>query len=79
MGVGLSRTPAPRAKEGQEGQEYNDGSTKCPVHAVRTGKDHTIYALAAGLVKFNKKRMPNFIGKLQMRTFVSVVPAVAKA
>jgi large subunit ribosomal protein L27 len=53
------------------------GTKVHPSTNVRTGTDHTIYALKAGLVKFNKKRMPNFIGKLQMRTFVSVVPAKA--
>lgn len=46
------------------------------IHAsknVRVGKDFTIYAIKQGVVKFSKKRMPNFIGKLQLRTFVSVV------
>lgn len=55
------------------------GTVVHPSDNTRAGKDHTVYALATGLVKFNKKRMPNFIGKLQMRTFVSVVPVVAKA
>jgi large subunit ribosomal protein L27 len=55
------------------------GTVIHPSVNVRAGKDHTLYALAAGLVKFNKKRVPNFIGKLQMRTFASVVPVEAKA
>ena len=53
------------------------GTVIHPSVNVRTGKDYTIYALKDGLVKFNKKRVPNFIGKLQLRTFVSVVPAKA--
>ena len=55
------------------------GTVIHPSINVRTGKDYTIYAMKDGLVKFNKKRMPNFVGKLQMRTFVSVVPVAAKA
>lgn len=55
------------------------GTVIHPSVNARAGKDHTVYALADGLVKFNKKRMPNFIGKLQERTFVSVVPVAAKA
>lgn len=55
------------------------GTVIHPSNNSKAGKDHTIYALASGLVKFNKKRMPNFVGKLQMRTFVSVVPVAAKA
>ncbi|MFZ2681911.1 MAG: 50S ribosomal protein L27 [Patescibacteria group bacterium] len=55
------------------------GTVIHPSTNVRAGKDHTIYAIQSGLVKFNKKRMPNFIGKLQLRTFVSVVPVAAKA
>ena len=48
-----------------------------PATNVRVGSDDTIYATASGLVKFNKKRAPNFVGKLELRTFVSVVPAKA--
>lgn len=44
-----------------------------PSTNVKAGKDFTLYAMKMGKVKFNKKRMPNFIGKLQLRTFVSVV------
>ncbi len=47
-----------------------------PSTNVRVGSDDTIYATADGLVKFNKKRSPNFIGKLELRTFVSIVPKV---
>ncbi len=55
------------------------GTVIHPSLNTRTGKDYTIYAMTSGLVKFNKKRMANFIGKLQQRTYVSVVPVAAKA
>ncbi len=55
------------------------GTVIHPSTSTRAGKDHTVYALQDGLVKFNKKRVPNFIGKLQLRTFVTVVPVAAKA
>ena len=43
-----------------------------PAANVRAGKDFTLYALKNGVVKFAKKQVPNFIGKLKLRTFVSV-------
>ncbi|HCC83322.1 TPA: 50S ribosomal protein L27 [Candidatus Uhrbacteria bacterium] len=39
---------------------------------VRRGKDDTLYAITSGVVGFMKKKMPNFTGALQRRTFVSV-------
>lgn len=45
------------------------------IHAgngVRVGKDHTLYAVATGVVSFMKKRVPNFTGALKLRTFVSI-------
>lgn len=41
---------------------------------VAKGKDDTLYAKAKGLVKFTKKQMPNFTGKLKMCTFCNVLP-----
>ncbi len=46
-----------------------------PSKNVKAGTDFTLYAMKAGKVKFNHKKAPNFIGKLQTRTFVSVVEA----
>lgn len=46
-----------------------------PIHPgdrVRRGKDDTLYAVANGIVKFTKKMMPNFHGRLSRRTFVTV-------
>ncbi len=44
-----------------------------PSKNVSAGKDFTLFAMKDGKVKFNTKKTPNFIGKLQVRTFVSVV------
>ncbi len=40
---------------------------------VKLGKDFTVYAMKNGVVKFMKKRAPNFTGALKLRTYVSVV------
>lgn len=48
------------------------GTKVHPGKNVRMGKDDTIYSLKDGVVKFMKKKMPNFTGALQRRTFVSV-------
>lgn len=40
---------------------------------VRTGKDHTLYAIRSGQVKFTQKQVPKFTGHKIRRTFVSVV------
>ena len=42
---------------------------------VKKGNDDTLYAVVDGVVKFTKKRMPNFHGALKLRTFVNVVTA----
>ncbi|MBP9827721.1 50S ribosomal protein L27 [Patescibacteria group bacterium] len=49
------------------------GSKVHPGTGVLAGKDFTIYATKVGVVKFMKKRSPNFIGALKLRTYVSVV------
>ncbi len=46
-----------------------------PGKNVAKGGDDTLYAKAAGIVKFTKKMMPNFTGVLKKRTFANVVPA----
>ncbi|MFA6908636.1 MAG: 50S ribosomal protein L27 [Patescibacteria group bacterium] len=45
---------------------------------VGMGTDHTLFAKAAGTVKFAKASRRRFNGKLVLRTFVSVVPAAKK-
>lgn len=46
-----------------------------PGKNVRRGNDDTLYAAVEGIVKFTKKKMPNFHGALQKRTFAHVVTA----
>ncbi len=71
--LGVKRADGQYVKTGQIIVRQR-GTVIHPSDNVRAGKDYTIYALTNGLVKFNKKRMSNFIGKLQLRTYVSVVP-----
>ena len=40
---------------------------------IGIGKDHTLFAMAAGTVKFVNKRKTNFDGKITTRRMVSVV------
>ena len=40
---------------------------------VSIGKDHTLFALKPGTVKFGSKRKTSFNGKTQVRKVVSVV------
>jgi len=40
---------------------------------VRVGRDHTLYSIAEGFVKFKSKRKTNFDGKTVRRKEVSVV------
>ncbi len=62
------------------GQEIKDGEiivrqrgTKFhPGKNVKKGGDDTLYAQKSGTVSFNKKKVKDFRGKLQKRTFVNV-------
>lgn len=49
------------------------GTKVHPGKNVKVGKDYTIYAMKAGVVKFMKKQAPNFTGALKLRTYVSIV------
>ena len=40
---------------------------------VGVGKDHTLFALKAGTVKFSSKRKKHFDGSVKMKKIVSVV------
>ena len=42
---------------------------------VALGKDHTIFSLATGIVKFRTVRKPNFDGSRSVRRLVDVVKA----
>ncbi len=41
---------------------------------VGVGKDHTLYALTDGFVKFSTKKIEKFTGTKVRRTYASVVP-----
>lgn len=42
---------------------------------VRVGKDHTLFAMASGVVKFGEMRKTNFDGNVRRKKIVHVVPA----
>jgi len=70
--LGLKKASGEFVKPGQiiirqRGTKYAVGNN------VSLGKDYTIFALKEGVVKFNKKQVPNFTGKLRLKTFVHVV------
>ena len=44
-----------------------------PGIGTKIGKDDTIYASTAGVVKFQKRKIPRFTGKLKLARIVSVV------
>ncbi len=46
-----------------------------PGHNVRIGKDDTLYASIAGVVKFTRKKVQNFAGTLKKRTFAHIEPS----
>ncbi len=51
----------------QRGTRYRAGKN------VKTGKDDTLFALAAGLVKFATKKIRKYTGKLQAVKIVNVI------
>jgi len=51
----------------QRGTKYFPGS------GVMMGKDHTIFAVIAGAVAFEKKKRISFTGHRRLRTFVNVI------
>lgn len=50
----------------QRGTKFHPGKN------VKRGEDDTLFALKNGVVKFTKKKIKNFTGKLANRCFVSV-------
>ena len=48
------------------------GTRMEPGLGTRVGKDHTIYATAAGVVEFSEKKITKFTGTKVKRTHVSV-------
>ena len=44
---------------------------------VKVGKDHTLFAMAEGVVSFRSKRKTNFTGHSQTKKVADVLPATA--
>ncbi len=42
---------------------------------IGTGRDHTLFALIEGIVKFGSKRKGNFDGRTTVRSIVEIQPA----
>ncbi|MBD3238129.1 MAG: 50S ribosomal protein L27 [Candidatus Moranbacteria bacterium] len=51
----------------QRGKKYREGDN------VKRGADDTLFATTSGLVKFTKKKIKKFDGRLIKTTFVSVL------
>ena len=54
------------------------GTKVHPGKNVRRGKDDTLYAMAAGLVNYTRRKAKKFDGSLHVRTFANVTPKAAK-
>jgi len=50
------------------------GTKIMPGHNIRVGKDHTLFAKVAGLVKFSRKRKTNYDGRMVNRSSVETAP-----
>ena len=48
------------------------GLSIIPGKDVGVGKDHTLFALQNGIVRYSKKRKTSFSGKTKKRTFVKI-------
>ncbi len=71
--LGVKRGDGQAVKAGeilirQRGTKWRPGEN------VRVGKDDTLYAKVAGIVKFSKKKVTKFDGALQLKTFVNIEP-----
>ena len=71
--LGVKRGDGQAVKAGeilirQRGTKWRAGNN------VKIGKDDTLYAKVAGIVKFQKKKVTKFDGALKLKTFVNVEP-----
>ena len=69
--LGVKLYGGEKAKDGdiiirQRGTRYRAGKN------TAIGKDDTLYATAVGVVKYNKKKIQKFTGKLEYAQIVSV-------
>ncbi|MEW5907666.1 MAG: 50S ribosomal protein L27 [Patescibacteria group bacterium] len=51
------------------------GTQILPGNNVKMGKDHTLYAVNAGIVKFTEKRKTRFDRKIRRYKIVNVIPS----
>lgn len=56
----------------QRGTHYRAGTN------VKRASDDTLFSIARGVVKFSKRQVRKFTGKLEGATFVHVVPSSTK-
>lgn len=56
----------------QRGTKFHPGKN------VKRGEDDTLFALIAGTVEFQTKKVRDFTGKLAERIFVNVIPQEAE-
>lgn len=71
--LGVKLADGQFAKQGaiiirQRGTKYHAGKN------VKIGKDHTLFATTAGLVKFTTRKLAKFNSKLKATKIVNVVP-----
>lgn len=53
----------------QRGTKFHPGKN------VKRGEDDTLFSMIDGVVQFSTKKVRSFTGKLELRRFVSVIPA----
>ena len=71
--LGVKRYAGETVKSGnilvrQRGTKFHPGEN------VMKGKDDTLFTTMNGIVKFTKKKVKNFAGKLQKRQYINVLP-----
>lgn len=54
------------------------GTKVHPGKNVKRGEDDTLFALVAGTVEFQTKKVRDFTGKLTQRMFVNIIPHKAE-
>lgn len=70
--LGLKASDGQKVKAGeilvrQRGTKFHPGKN------VKRGSDDTLYGLKEGLVKFSRRKVCQFNGKLKLRRFVHVI------
>lgn len=75
--LGVKLTTGQFAKAGsiivrQRGTKFRVGQN------VKRGKDDTLFAKVSGIVKFTRKKIKRFDGRLKLARFVNIVPGVKK-